>query len=132
VEKSKPAIPGFEPPMQAVCIAPFGLETGSEVALSEREFHLVVGEPVSFRFFGSTVRKQDPLATVLEDWSEDELLELPPIQVTLAAEQFAPGEAVPVSLAARLTEVGTLEIEAISRSGTERWQVALEVRDNTR
>jgi hypothetical protein len=50
----------------------------------------------------------------------------------LAAEQFAPGEAVPVSLAARLTEVGTLEIEAISRSGTERWQVALEVRDNTR
>jgi molecular chaperone DnaK (HSP70) len=132
VESAMPAIPGFEPPMQAVCIAPFGLETGSEVALSEREFHLVVGEPVSFRFFGSTVRKQDPLATVLEDWSEDELLELPPIQVTLAAEQFAPGEAVPVSLAARLTEVGTLEIEAISRSGTERWQVALEVRDNTR
>ena len=60
------------------------------------------------------------------------MVELPPIQVTLSAEQFAAGEAVPVSLATRLTEVGTLEIDAIARGGTERWQVALEVRDNTR
>lgn len=132
VESAMPAIPGFEPPLQAVCIAPFGLETGSEVTLSDREFHLVVGEPVTFRFFGSTVRKNDDLAIELEDWDEEELVELPPIQVTLSAEQFAAGEAVPVSLATRLTEVGTLEIDAIARGGTERWQVALEVRDNTR
>jgi len=132
VESAMPAIPGFEPPLQAVCIAPFGLETGTEVALSNREFHLVVGEPVTFRFFGSTMRKDDPLAAVLEDWDDAQLLELPPIQVTLSAEHFAPGEAVPVSLATRLTEVGTLEIDAIARGGTKRWQVALEVRDNTR
>lgn len=132
VESAMPAIPGFEPPLQAVCIAPFGLETGSEAELSDREFHLVVGEPVTFRFFGSTVRKHDDLAMALEDWDDEELVELPPIQVTLSAEQFAPGEAVPVSLATRLTEVGTLEIDAIARGGAERWQVALEVRDNTR
>jgi len=132
VESAMPAIPGFAPPLQAVCIAPFGLETGTEMVLDQREFNLIVGEPVQFRFFGSTVRRTDELGTALDQWDEAQLTELPPIAVNLTAEHHQQGEAVPVTLAVRLTEIGTLEIDAIQRGGTQRWQVALEVRDQTR
>ena len=33
VESSMPAIPGMEPPIQALCVAPFGMEEGSRRAL---------------------------------------------------------------------------------------------------
>jgi hypothetical protein len=33
-----------------------------------------------------------------------------------------------VRLAARVTEVGTLELEAVSRDGDERWKVEFDVR----
>lgn len=46
-----PAIPGMEPPIQALCVAPFGMEEGSELELPGQQFGLVTGEPVHFRFF---------------------------------------------------------------------------------
>jgi hypothetical protein len=60
VESSMPAIPGMEPPIQALCVAPFGMEEGSELELPGQEFGLVVGEPVHFRFFGSTCPPPGP------------------------------------------------------------------------
>ena len=47
IESAMPAIPGFEPPVQALCLAPFGMEEGTEAAVSARDFGLVVGEQVS-------------------------------------------------------------------------------------
>jgi hypothetical protein len=69
VESVMPAVPGLQPPVQALCLAPFGMEEGSEAALSELEFGLVVGEQVRFRFFGSSVRRQDQVGTLLDDWN---------------------------------------------------------------
>ena len=40
----------------------------------------------------------------------------------------APGDVVPVRLHARVTEAGTLELEAVPRSGDERWKVEFDVR----
>ena len=37
---------------------------------------LVVGELVRFRFFGSSVRREDRVGTLLEEWGPDELEEL--------------------------------------------------------
>jgi hypothetical protein len=74
--------PGIEPPLQALCLAPFGMEEGTEAPLPEQEFGLVVGEPVRFRFFGSTVRRQDQVGTLLDFWGPDELQELQEIEVT--------------------------------------------------
>ncbi len=128
VESAMPAVPGLAPPLQAVCIAPFGMEEGSAVELEDAEFNLVVGEPVQFRFFGSTVRKEDAVGNVLESWQVAELTELPEIEVVLSEEGYQAGEQVPVTLAAKVTEVGTLELEALSRAGTENWKVALDVR----
>jgi molecular chaperone DnaK (HSP70) len=129
IESAMPAIPGIEPPLQALCVAPFGMEEGSEVQVPSREFGLVVGEPVRFRFFGSTIRRDDPPGTLLESWAEDELEELPEIQAELPVGARNSGEVVPVHLASRVTELGTLRLEAIPLEGDERWQVELEVRE---
>ncbi len=128
VESAMPAVPGIEPPMQALCVAPFGMEEGTEAELPAQEFGLVVGEPVHFRFFGSSVRRQDQVGTMLEDWSAEELQELDAIEATLPAQGRTNGEVVPVKLHARVTEAGTLELEAIPRGTDERWKVEFDVR----
>lgn len=128
VESSMPAIPGFEPPLQALCLAPFGMEEGTEAPLPEQQFGLVVGEPVRFRFFGSSVRRQDPVGALLDFWSPDELQELQEIELSLPAQGRAPGEVVAVRLQARVTETGTIELEALPVGGHERWKVELDVR----
>jgi hypothetical protein len=130
VESAMPAVPGIEPPVQALCIAPFGMEEGTEAALPPQEFGLVVGEPVHFRFFGSSVRRHDQVGTLLEFWAPDELQELEEIQATLPTEGRTPGEIVPVKLHARVTEAGTLELEALPRDSGERWKVEFDVRAN--
>jgi len=127
VESSMPAIPGMEPPIQALCVAPFGMEEGTELELPGQEFGLVVGEPVHFRFFGSTTRRQDQIGEVLDFWGPDELQELNEIQATLPAEGRTPGDVVQVKLHALATEAGTLELAAISPEG-QRWKVEFDVR----
>jgi hypothetical protein len=128
VESVMPAVPGVQPPVQALCLAPFGMEEGTEAALSAQEFGLVVGEQVRFRFFGSSVRRQDAVGTLLEDWEPDELQELDEIQTTLPSEGRAAGEVVRVRLQARVTEAGTLELEALPHGGGECWKVEFDVR----
>ncbi|KGW19276.1 Hsp70 family protein [Burkholderia pseudomallei] len=128
VESAMPAVPGLEPPIQALCVAPFGMEEGTDAALPPQEFGLVVGEPVRFRFFGSSVRRQDQVGTLLDFWSPDELQELDAIEATLPTAGRTPGEVVPVRLHARVTEAGTLEVEAVQGGTHERWKVEFDVR----
>ena len=128
VESSVPAVPGIEPPVEALCVAPFGMEEGTEAELPGLELGLVVGEPVHFRFYASSVRRQDSVGTLLGAWAPDELQELAPLSATLPPEGRSPGEVVPVRLHARVTEAGTLELEAVPRSGGERWKIEFDVR----
>jgi hypothetical protein len=130
IESAMPAVPGLEPPIQALCVAPFGMEEGTDAELPAQEFGLVVGEPVHFRFFGSSVRRQDQVGTLLDFWGPDELQELEEIQATLPAAGRTAGEVVPVKLHARVTEAGTLELEAVPRGTDERWKVEFDVRGN--
>jgi hypothetical protein len=128
VESAMPAVPGIEPPVQALCVAPFGMEEGTDAELPAQEFGLVVGEPVHFRFFGSSVRRQDQVGTMLDAWAPDELQELEEIQALLPPAGRTAGEVVPVKLHARVTEAGTLKLEAIPRGSNERWTVEFDMR----
>jgi hypothetical protein len=128
VESALPAVPGIAPPVQALCVAPFGMEEGSAADLPPQEFGLVVGEPVRFRFFGSSVRRQDQVGTRVDQWAAEEIQELGEIELTLPAEGRTPGEIVPVKLRAAVSEAGTLRLEAIPRAGGRRWQVEFDVR----
>jgi hypothetical protein len=128
VESSVPAVPGLPPPVQALCVAPFGMEEGTEAEVAALELGLVVGEPVRFRFLGSSVRRQDHVGTLLETWEEEELRDLGEIEVILPGDQRRPGEVVPVRLRAAATETGTLLIEALESRGEGRWKVEFDVR----
>ena len=128
IESNMPAIPGMEPPIQALCVAPFGMEEGTEAALPEQQFGLVVGEPVRFRFFGSSVRRQDTVGTLLDFWGPDELHEVEAIEANLPAQGRTAGDVVAVQLHARVTEAGTLELEALPVGSNERWKVEFDAR----
>ena len=128
VESAMPAIPGMEPPVEALCVAPFGMEEGSSVELSGREFGLVVGQPVEFKFFGSNVRRDDSVGTLLDYWMPEELEALPAISITLPPEGREVGEIVAVTLAASVSELGTLKLEAIASDNQQRWQIEFDVR----
>ncbi len=131
VEAPVPSVPGIEPPIEAMCVAPFGMEEGSRASLPEEVFGVVVGEPVRFRFFGSTVRRGDEAGARLESWKDTELEELSPIEITLPADKRREGDVVPVRLASSVTEVGTLLIEAVPlepQAEGERWKIELSVR----
>jgi hypothetical protein len=122
-----PAVPGMEAPIKALCVVPFGMEEGSEATIPGREFGLVVGEPAEFRFLSSSVRKQDQVGSLLEDWGAD-IEELSPLEVTLKLEGQQ-GTVVPVRIETRITELGTLEVWCVSRDGAERWKLELNIRE---
>jgi hypothetical protein len=121
VERSQMVVPGIPPKLDALCIAPFGMEEGTEVHLSD-PFGLYVGEPVSFRFFGSSERQHDPVGAVVDPV---QLAEVAPIETTLDGEE---GSVVHVRLHARVSEVGTLEISAVEVDSERRWKLSFDVR----
>ena len=121
----------LEPPITLLCVAPFGLEEGTQADLPPHELAVVMGEPVRFRFFCSSVRRHDSAGAAFERWDATETAELPPIEITLPAKKREEGEVVPVRLSASITAVGTLLIEALPlepRTRDERWKVELSVR----
>ncbi len=128
IESAMPAVPGMAPEIQALCIAPFGMEEGTSQELPDDEFGLVIGEPVRFRFFASTTRREDKVGTRLDYWTGEELTELAEIEITLHEEGRRPGEVVPVHLCAAVTEVGTLELQAVSQKDQGRWKIEFDVR----
>jgi len=129
IESAMPAVPGMEAPLKALCVVPFGMEEGTEATIPDREFGLVVGEPAEFRFLSSSVRKQDQAGSLLEDWGS-KLEELSPLEVTLKLDGQQ-GTVLPVRLETRVTELGTLEVWCVSRDGTNRWKLELNIREKT-
>lgn len=131
IESSMPAIPGFPPPVRALCVAPQGLEEGESLELPDDELGLIVGEPVSFRFYSSSTRKDDA-AGALIDGDDPELVELDPVEQTVppGAGRSA-GELVPVRLSAHVTELGTLELWCTSRDREERYRLEYSVRERS-
>jgi len=127
IESAMPAVPGLEAPLKALCVVPFGMEEGTEATIPNREFGLVVGEPAEFRFLSSSVRKQDQVGSLLEDWGAD-IEELSPLEVTLKLDGQQ-GTVMPVRLESRVTELGTLEVWCVSRDGTQRWKLELNIRE---
>jgi molecular chaperone DnaK (HSP70) len=127
IESSLPAVPGARPPLKALCVAPFGMEEGTEGDVPGQEFGLIVGEPAEFRFLGSTVRRSDPVGLMVEEW-EGQIEELSPMTTVLEA-PGSEGRTVPVHLHSKVTEVGTLELWCLSRDGKQRWKLEFNVRE---
>jgi len=128
LESSMPAVPGFKPPLKALCVVPQGMEEGSEVLIEGRDLALVTGQPAEFRFFSSEVRSGDAPGEIIPD-AERELLEISLLEVDLAAVEDMPaGQPVPVQINAAVTELGTLELWMKHAKSDRRWKVEFQVR----
>jgi molecular chaperone DnaK (HSP70) len=128
LESSAPAVPGFKPPIKALCVVPQGMEEGSELLIDDRQFGLITGQPADFRFFASEVRSGDAPGTIVTN-PERELEETGKIEVTLpAVEGFPPGQPIPVVINPIVTELGNLELWMKHTGSDQRWKVEYQVR----
>ena len=129
VESPMPAIPGMAPPVDAICIAPFGLDEGSEEQMLSSEFCLVVGQHVDFRFFQSKHTDVAELGSSINAFSLSSLKELGKIQVCLDAGHYQDGDMVRVIISSRVTELGLLLLEAHDTQSDLSWVLEYQVRD---
>lgn len=125
IASSMPAVPGFAPPVRGLCVVPFGMEEGTEVAVPGASLGLLVGQTATFRLFASSSRPDDALGAVLDEFETEELDELSPLAVRLEGE---PGERSRVSLEVHLTAIGTMEIWCVSEAG-ERHRLVFGLRE---
>ena len=128
LETSMPAIPGFRPPVKALCVVPQGMQEGTEQLIEGRTFGLVTGEATEFRFFSSAVRSGDTPGQILPD-AELELEETSLLEVELPALPDVPaGQVVPVQIEAVVTELGTLELWMKHANSDRKWKIEFQVR----
>src|SRR5580692_1187500 len=128
LESSAPAIPGFKPPIKALCVVPQGMEEGTELLIDEREFGLITGIPAEFRFFASEVRSGDVPGQIISN-AERELEETSRIEVTLpAVEGFPEGQTIPVVINPIVTELGNLELWMKHTRSDRRWKLEFQLR----
>lgn len=130
IESAGLAVPGMPRPIQAVCVAPKGMEEGTEAAIPGREFGLVVGKPVHFRFFVSSRRPQDTFGTTLRHWDEEEIIETDPMEMNMSAQQIPDEGIIPVRFLSKVTELGMLELWCTSTKDSQRWKLEFNVRAN--
>ena len=128
LESSMPAVPGFKPPVKALCVVPQGMQEGSELLIEGRELGLLTGHPAEFRFYSSSVRSGDRPGQILPD-AERELEETSLLEINLPPlPDFAAGQVVPVQINSVVTELGTLELWMKHINSDRRWKVEFQVR----
>jgi hypothetical protein len=128
LETSMPAIPGYKPPVKALCVVPQGMQEGTELLIEGREFGLVTGRAAEFRFFSSSVRSGDTPGQILPN-AERDLEDTGLLEIEIPALNDVPlGEVVPVRINAVVTELGILEIWMKHANSDRRWKVEFQVR----
>ncbi len=110
-----------------VCLVPRGTEEGFEVQLDAPDFEALTNQPVAFQVYTSSTRLGDGLGEVVQ-LDPEEITVLPPIRTVLRYGKKEEARRLPVNLAVRLTEIGTLELWCQSQQTHHRWQLQFDVR----
>ena len=119
---------GADKALTVVCVVPQHLEEGQDIELEKPELELALGQPVTFPLYTSTVRADDKAGDVLTV-APDQLLQLPPLHTVLRGGKRSGAKQVPVTLAARSTAIGTLELFCVAKEGGNRWRLEFNIRD---
>ncbi|MBV8568995.1 MAG: hypothetical protein JO319_00135, partial [Acidobacteriaceae bacterium] len=120
--------------INAVCLMPRGTEEGDEIKLEQPELQLLANTPVAFRLYSSLSRTEDNAGDVVTLQSAEDMLDPasdPRLHAPLRAViRFGKGgeRLVPVTLGARLSEIGTLEAWAESKISEHRWRLQFQLR----
>ena len=127
IESSMPAVPGFPPPMDALCVIPFGTENGSSLDVPMENLGLVIGESCQFRFFSSNNRQEDELGKLLDEFTIEELVELPPMTTLLTDDSGNSGNIAAVKLSSEFTEIGTIKLWFNEVGSDRRWKLEFDL-----
>lgn len=120
--------------VRTVCLMPRGTEEGQEIKLEQPELQLLANTPVAFRLYSSLSRADDAAGDVVEFTPTDDMFDPasdPRLHAPLRAViRFGKGgeRRIPVTLGARLSEVGTLETWAESKISEHRWRLQFQLR----
>jgi molecular chaperone DnaK (HSP70) len=117
-----------EEAITVVCVVPQHMEEGQDMVLDRPELELALGQPVTFPLYTSTVRSDDRAGDLLTV-APEQLLRMPPLHTVLRGGKRSGTKRVPVTLAARSTAIGTLELFCVARDGDNRWRLEFNVRD---
>ncbi len=110
-----------------LCVVPRDAQEGEEITIAGHDFELLMGQPIVFPLASSSVRPDDKPGALVKA-EPDSIRELPPLQSLMRVSRKAKAERVPVSLAARVTEVGTIELWCQSRTDNRRWRLQIQLR----
>jgi hypothetical protein len=110
-----------------LCVVPRDSQEGEEIAIAGHDFDLLMGQPVVFPLASSSVRPDDKPGDLVRA-DPDSIRELPPLQSLMRVSRKAKAERAPVSLAAKVTEVGTIELWCQSRTDDRRWRLQIQLR----
>lgn len=114
--------------LTVVCVVPQHMEEGQDIVLDKPELELALGQPVMFPLYTSTVRGDDKAGDLLTA-SPEQLLRMPPLHTVLRGGKRSGTKSAPVTLAARSTAIGTLELFCVARDGHNRWRLEFNIRD---
>ena len=132
IETSGLAIPGAPRPMNALCVAPMGMEEGTEtdVPASAMEIGLAVGQNEKFRIFSSSTRKDDKPGTLLASWTPEELEETDSLETTLEPQSgdLSDSDYVPVQFHSVVTELGMFELWCQAVNSPDKWKLEFSAR----
>jgi len=126
---------------QAICIMPKGTEEDQEFLLKERNFSLRLGQPVQFNLLSTAGDDHYQAGEVIsvdnQAITDQHFVSLPPLILALNSdtlidsnlESSIKDQEIEVSLATTLTEVGTLQLDCVSKE-KQRWHVEFQIRKN--
>ncbi|HPZ07425.1 MAG TPA: Hsp70 family protein [Candidatus Eremiobacteraeota bacterium] len=109
----------------SICLIPRDLEEGQEVIITDREFTLLVGQPISFPLYSSTIRAGHKAGEIVTIDNSD-FSELPPLYTLLKTEDKS--LEIPVYLKAMISEVGTLALSCITPDHSKNWELEFNLR----
>jgi hypothetical protein len=117
-------------PPAAVCLVPGRTLPGEHIELPGSAFSLAVSQPVEFPLYVSSTRLTD-LPGQLVEINAEQLRALSPIRTVLRTKKRNESGNVPVTLHARLSEIGTMELWCSEIGSDRRWRLQFDVRTAT-
>lgn len=128
IESLMMAVPGMKPEVKGLCVVPQGAEEGSTLPLPDKQFGLVTGKKVSFRFFSSPARAGDKPGTLVNN-AGNELDETSRLEIELPVTNGGKtGEPVPVRLEAKISDIGMLQLSLQHTLSDKVWDLEFNIR----
>jgi hypothetical protein len=110
-----------------MCLVERGLDEGSDIELTDKQFEVLANQPVSFELYSSSYRSGDSSGDLVT--IDDSLRPLPPIQTVIQYGKKDNQLSIPVHLEASYTEMGTLALWCRSLISQHRWKLQFQLRD---